>query len=84
MDILTNLSPSVHLYRFSLQLRQFYFDWTAGVGSWHLKLQFEVISNQVVSIGACSLPFEAVFAGLNLKPIIILLFVVFDVDDDGL
>lgn len=37
-----------------------------------------------MSIGACSLPFEAVFAGLNLKPIIILLFVVFDVDDDGL
>lgn len=75
VDILANLAPSVHFDCFSLEFRQFQLNGTAGIRCRDLKLQFELVSNQVIDTGTNSLPTSAIFTGLNLEPIIVLLLI---------
>ena len=82
MDILTNFPPSVHLDSLSFEFRQFQFDGGAGVGGWNIELQFELIADEVMSIGAGAFPASTVFEGLYFEPVVVLLLVGLDVTDD--
>lgn len=76
MNILANLSASIHFDSFAFELWQLQFDGTAGVGGWYLKLQFKLIANEVVHAGAGAWPWSALFIiRLDFKPIIISLLV---------
>lgn len=79
MNILTYLSPSIHFDSFSLELGQFEFDGTAGVCGWYLELEFELISDKIMSIRAFAIPFDSIFAWLNFEPIVVLFFIILDV-----
>ena len=84
VDILAYFPPAVHLYGLALQLRQLEFDGGTGVSGWDLKLEFELVSDEVVGGGAHPLPFGAFLVGLYFEPVVILFLVGLDVADDGL
>jgi hypothetical protein len=83
MNILAYLSASVHLDGLAFQLWKLQLDGCTGVGCWYLELKSELVSDKVVSVGADSLPFDAILGRLDLKPIVVLLFVGLYVYYDG-
>ena len=85
MDVLADFTSSIHLHCLALELRQFQLYRAGGIGGRDLKLQLKLITNQVMSVMADTLPLGCLFIdGLDFKPIIILFFVHLDVSDDGL
>lgn len=84
VNILTNLATSVHLDSFSVQLWELQLDGTAWVCGWDFKLELELILDQVMSVWADSVPLGALFVGLYFEPVIVAVFVGFDVCDKRL
>lgn len=85
MDILTDLATSVHFDSLALKLRKFQFDGTGWVSCGDLELKFEAVSDEVVAGGASALPLGPLLVGgLDLEPVIVLLFVKLDVSNDCL
>lgn len=84
MDILADLPTPIHLHGLPLQFGEFELNGRTRIVGRYLKLQFEGVSHQVVDEGAGALPFGAFLVGYQLKPVIILLFVIVDVADQSL
>ena len=84
MNILAYFSTSIHLDGLAFELGKLEFYGSTWVGGRDFKLKFELIANEVVSVGTDSLPFDAVFGRLNFEPVVVLLFIGLDVQDDGL
>jgi hypothetical protein len=75
VDVLADLASTVHFDCFSLEFREFQLNGAAGVRGRDLKLQFKLVSDEVVNAGAYSLPTSAILAGFDLEPIIVLLLI---------
>ncbi len=75
MDVLADLASTVHFNSFSLKFREFQLYGATGVCCRDLKLQFKLVSHEVVNARADSLPTSAIFAGFDLEPIIVLLLI---------
>jgi hypothetical protein len=84
VDVLAYFAPPVHLDGLALEFRQLQLDGGAGVRSRDFELETELVSHEVVGVGAHSLPLDSVLRWLNFEPVVVLLLVGLDVGDDGL
>lgn len=81
MNVLANFSSSVHFDSFSIEFREFKFNRTTWVGGGDLEKEFKLVLDQVVGVGAGTLPLGAFFVGLNFEPVVVAVFVSFDISD---
>lgn len=82
MNVKTDLATSIHFDSLAVQLRQLQVHGGVRVGCWDLESQVELPLDQVLDNPALAGPHRAIVIGLNLKPIVVLLFVHPDVVDE--
>lgn len=83
VDVLAYLSTAVHLDSFAFEFGKLKLDGSTGIGGWYFELKSELVSHEVVSIGADSLPLDAIFRGLHFEPVVVLLLIGFNIKNDS-